>query len=110
MLREPEAHHLTEQRKTLADLAAIPELVRGEQFLDKNLGAERQKAERSLKLKNASDDFRKLSGKAATRLARMEKALEQTMERLGKIDFVTEATLPTNVVRRTARIDSGGHR
>ncbi len=110
MLREPEAHHLTEQRKTLTDLSAIPELLRGEQFLDKNLGAERKKAERSLKLKNASDDFRKLSGKAATRLARMEKALEQTMERLGKIDFAPEATLPTNVVRRTARMDGGGHR
>lgn len=97
MLREPEAHHLREQQKTLADLSQVPEARRPDYYLDNHLDAMRLKAERSARLKKAPEDFIKKAEKATTRLTRMTTALEQTFQKIGQIPFAPEATLPSSV-------------
>lgn len=97
MLREPEAHHLSEQGRTVSDLSAVPEARRPDYFLDTYVEGMRSKADRSRRLKKAPDDFLNAAEKAANRLSRMKDALEQTARRIGQIPFVSEATLPYGV-------------
>ena len=104
MLREPEAHHLGEQKRAVTNLSAVPEARRLDYFLDNYIEGMRLKADRSQRLKKAPDGFLKTAEKASTRLNRMKDALETTAERLGQIPFAVEAnrkpgravTLPTN--------------
>ena len=102
MLREPEAHHLREQQKMLADLSQVPEARRPDHYLDNHLDATRLKAERSARLKKASEDFIKKAEKATTRLTRMTAALELTFQKIGQIPFAPEATLPSSVAAQDA--------
>ncbi len=104
MLREPEAHHLGEQARTIADLSAVPEARRPDYFLDTFLEDARSKAERSQRLKKAPEEFLKPAEKAAIRLSRMKDALEQTTRRLGQITFAPEARLPSGVAPRSSAI------
>lgn len=97
MLREPEAHYLREQSKTLTDLGQVPEARRPDYYLDNYLDAMRLKAERSARLKKAPEDFLKKAEKATTRLTRMTTALEQTFQKIGQIPFAPEATLPASI-------------
>jgi hypothetical protein len=97
MLREPEAHYLREQKKSLADLDQVPEARRPDYFLDNYLDAMRIKSERSARLKKAPSEFLKKAEKATTRLRRMQTTLEQTIQRIGQVPFAPEATLPTSV-------------
>ncbi|WP_299211272.1 hypothetical protein [uncultured Tateyamaria sp.] len=97
MLREPEAHHLREQQKTLADLGQVPEALRPDYYLDNHLDPMRLKAERSAWLKKAPEDFTKKAEKATLRLTRMKTALERTFQNIGQIPFAPEATVPSSV-------------
>ncbi len=99
MLREPEAHHLREQQKTLANLGQVPEAGRPDYYLDNCLEAIRIKAERSARLKKAPDEFLKKAEKATIRLTRMKTALEQTSKRIGQIPFAPEAKLPSSITQ-----------
>ncbi len=102
MLREPEAHHLREQKEYLSDLGQVPEARRPDYFLDNYLDAMRIKSERSARLKKASAEFLRKAEKATTRLIRMQTSLEQTAQRLGQIPFAPEATLPASIASGTA--------
>ena len=97
MLREPEAHYLREQQRTLADLGQVPEARRPDYYLDNHLDAMRLKAERSARLKKAPEDFTKKAEKATLRLTRMKTALERTFQNIGQIPFAPEATVPSSV-------------
>jgi len=101
MLREPEAHHLGEQERSVSDLSQVPEARRPDYFLDNYVDGMRSKADRSRRLKKAPDDFLKTAEIAATRLNRMKDALEQTSKRIGQIPFAVEAILPSGVATQT---------
>ncbi|MCZ6676276.1 MAG: hypothetical protein O7E52_03395 [Candidatus Poribacteria bacterium] len=100
MLHEPEAHHLSEQSRIVTDLSQVPEARRADYFLDTYLEGMRSRANRSQRLKKAPEGFLETAEKAATRLNRMKKALEQTAERIGKIAFAPEVTVPMGVVAK----------
>ena len=104
MLTEPEAHHLGEQARTVADLSSVPEARRTDHFLDVYLDGARLKADRSRRLRKAPDEFLATADKAAVRLKRMKDALEQTSKRLGQIQFAPEAQLLAGAVRSTSNI------
>jgi len=97
MLREPEAHHLGEQARTVAELSAVPERKRANYFLNTYLEEKRRKAGRSLRLKKVDEEFRKIGEKSAIRLNRMKDALEQTERRLGTISFAPEVLMPASM-------------
>ncbi len=102
MLNEPEAHHLSEQARTIADLSSVPEGLRADHFLDTYVAGAWSQADRSRRLKKAPAEFLNTAEKAATRLNRMKDALEQTAERLGQIAFAQEARLPSGVAPRSS--------
>lgn len=104
MLREPEAHHLGEQSRTISDLSSVPEARRSDYFLDKYVEGSRSRADRSQRLKKAPEEFLATAEKAAIRLNRMKDALEQTTRRLGQVAFAPEARLPSGVNRPTSTI------
>ena len=93
MLKEPEAHSAVQQGRALTDLSSTPESLRPDHFLRDYVGVAKRSAGRALKLRSASDEFQKLSEKASFRLDRMKESLEMTSERLGIIDFASEASL-----------------
>ncbi len=88
---------LREQQKSASDLSQVPEAHRPDFYLDNYLDTMRVKAERSVRLKKAPDDFLKKAEKATIRLTRMKTALEQTSQRTGHIPFAPEATLPSSI-------------
>jgi hypothetical protein len=104
MLREPEAHHLGEQARTIADLSVVPEARRPDYFLDTYLANARSRAEKSQRLKKAPEEFLKTAEKAVVRLNRMKDTLEQTTKQLGQIKFAPEAKLPSGVAPRSSVI------
>ena len=100
LLREPEAHNLTEQRNALEALSSIPNQSRASHFLDKTLRTAQSKAERVQKLTSASDKIRKMSGESAIRLGRFYGALEVTADRIGNVEFAPE--LVSKIVKNQA--------
>lgn len=99
MLREPEAHHLSEQKRIITELSTVPEARRADYFLDTYVEGMRAKAERSQKLKKAPPEFQKVAEGSVMRLNRMKDALETTAERMGSIEFAPEASRTTQTRR-----------
>lgn len=95
MLSNPEAHRIVQETRVVKALSTVPEANRTDEFR-KHVEERRREAQRSTKLKNASDAMRKTLEKSAKRLVLMEEQLAGLHERTGQPDFAPEAPLRTS--------------
>lgn len=91
MLRNPEAHHAVQSGNLVKSLSEVPESLRAEQFLDKYLLERVKTAGRATKIRNMDNELRRKIGKSAHRLELSYEALSGLHDRLGNIEFPTEA-------------------
>lgn len=92
MLANPEAHRLVQEERAVAALSNTPESVRTDEFR-KYVEQRRQDAQRSTRLKNASEAMQKTLAGSAKRLELIEDQLKGLHERTGQPDFAPEALL-----------------
>lgn len=91
MLRNPEAHLAVQMGRLVRNLSDTPETLRAKQFLEKHLLSRVKTAGRANKIRNMDDDLRRKIGSSAKRLELAYEALSGLHDRMGNIEFPTEA-------------------
>jgi hypothetical protein len=95
MLANPEAHRIVQEARAIETLSNVPESNRTDEFR-KFVEQRRQEAQRSTRLKNASEELRKTLAGSAKRLELIEDQLKGLHERTGQPNFALEAQLRVN--------------
>lgn len=91
MLGNPEAHQAVQTGKIVKSLSDIPESLRAEQFVEKFLLERFKTAERANRIRNMNDSTRRKIAASAKRLELAYDSLSGLLDRLGNIQFPSEA-------------------